>query len=196
MERQFIINDGYIFVFLRHIVLSEQQRAQWVLSMPACSSINLVMQKVENLHFETSDQHKESTKSRQERDNKNLMTVVNFLNERNPFFENSSLRNIETGISATDEVNVQHACGIGQSIVDSMESMDAFSISFKRNLQDKTLNEKSKVKAQGDRLNVNSQLLFQRLVIAARNITEDVSKIFEYELRYFPSSMFESSGVM
>ena len=77
-----------------------------------------------------------------------------------------------------------------------MESMDAFSISFKRNLQNKTLNEKSKVKAQGDSLNVNSQLLFQRLVIAARNITEDVSKIFEYELSYFPSSMFESSGVM
>jgi hypothetical protein len=44
-------------------------------------------------------------------------------------------------------------------------------LSFKRNLQDKTLNEKSKVKAQGDRLNVNSQLLFQRLVIAARNIS-------------------------
>ena len=45
------------------------------------------MQKVENLHYETSDQHKESTKSRQERDNKDLMTVVNFLNERNPFIE-------------------------------------------------------------------------------------------------------------
>jgi hypothetical protein len=67
--------------------MSEQQRAQWVLSMPACSSINLAMQKVENLHYETSDQHKESTKSRQERDNKDLMTVVNFLNERNPFIE-------------------------------------------------------------------------------------------------------------
>ena len=179
--------------------MSEQQRAQWVLSMPACSnssSINLAMQKVENLQYETSDQHKESTKSRQERDNKDLMTVVNFLNERNPFIENSSLRNIETGVSATDEVNVQHACGIGQSIVDSMDGMDAFSISFKRNRQVKTLNEKSKVKTQGDSLNVNSQLLFQRLVTAARNITEDVSKIFEYELSNFPSSLFESSGVM
>ena len=176
--------------------MSEQQRAQWVLSMPACSSINLAMQKVENLHYETSDQHKESTKSRQERDNKNLMTVVNFLNERNPFFENSSLRNIETGVSATEDVNVQHACGIGQIIVDYMDGMDAFSISFKRNRQAKTLNEKSKVKTQGDSLNVNSQLLFQRLVTAARNITEDVPKIFEYELSYFPSSLFESSGVM
>ena len=93
-------------------------------------------------------------------------------------------------------MNVQHACGIGQSIVDSMEGMDAFSISFKRNRQVKTLNEKSKVKTQGDSLNVNSQLLFQRLVTAARNITEDVSKIFEYELSNFPSSLFESSGVM
>jgi uncharacterized secreted protein with C-terminal beta-propeller domain len=137
-----------------------------------------------------------STKSRQERNNKDLMIVVNFLNERNPFFENSSLRNIETGVSATEDVNVQHACGIGQSIVDSMDGMDAFSISFKRNLQVKTLNEKSKVKTQGDSLNVNSQLLFQRLVTAAGNITEDVSKIFDYELSNFPSSMFESSGVM
>ena len=58
------------------------------------------------------------------------------------------------------------------------------------------LNEKSKVKTQGDSLNVNSQLLFQRLVTAARNITEDVSKIFEYERSNFPSSLFESSGVM
>jgi hypothetical protein len=58
------------------------------------------------------------------------------------------------------------------------------------------LNEKSKVKTQGDSLNVNSQLLFQRLVTAARNITEDVSKIFEYELSNFRSSLFESSGVM
>jgi hypothetical protein len=56
--------------------------------------------------------------------------------------------------------------------------MDAFSISFKRNLL--KLNGKSKVKTQGDSLNVNSQLLFQRLVTAARNITEDISKIFEY----------------
>jgi hypothetical protein len=106
------------------------------------------------------------------------MIVVNFLNERNPFIENSSLRNIETGVSATDDVNVQHACGIGQSIVDSMDGMDAFSISFKRNLL--KLNGKSKVKTQGDSLNVNSQLLFQRLVTATRNITEDISKIFEY----------------
>jgi hypothetical protein len=79
---------------------------------------------------------------------------------------------------------------VGQSIVDSMDGMDAFSISFKGNRQAKTLNEKSKVKTQGDSLDVNSQLLFQRLVTAARNITEDVSKIFEYELSNFPSSLF------
>lgn len=31
--------------------MSEQQRAQWVPSMLACSSINLAMQKVENLQY-------------------------------------------------------------------------------------------------------------------------------------------------
>jgi hypothetical protein len=91
-------------------------------------------------------------------------------------------------------VNVQHACGIGQIIVDYMDGMDAFSISFKRNRQVKTLNEKSKVKTQGDSLNVNSQLLFQRLVTAARNITEDVSKIFEYHIIY--NNLSDTTGML
>lgn len=69
-----------------------------------------------------------------------MRTVVQFLNERNPFSENVSLRNIETGVTATNEVNVQHALSVGQSIINSMEGQNAFSISFKRSLQVKTLN--------------------------------------------------------
>ena len=106
------------------------------------------------------------------------MIVVYFFNERNPFIENSSLRNIETGVSATDDVNVQHACGIEQYCRFYGRYGCIFNIIQKKSV--KTLNGKSKVKTQGDSLNGNSQLLFQRLVTAARNITEDVSKIFEY----------------
>lgn len=39
--------------------MSEQQRAQWLLSMPACSGINSAMQRVENLQYGTSNQHKD-----------------------------------------------------------------------------------------------------------------------------------------
>lgn len=176
--------------------MSEVQRAQWLLSMPACSGINAAMQNIERIKYATSDQHKEASKSRLERDNKDIMTIVKVLEERNPFSETSELRNIETGVTATEEVNVHKSESVGKMIVESMKGQDAFSISFKRSMQIKTLNEKTKVKSQGENLNVSSQLLFQRLITAAKHVTNDVSTIFSHELSNFPSSMFDSSGAM
>ncbi|CAG2250738.1 unnamed protein product [Mytilus edulis] len=94
--------------------MTEVQRAKWLLSMPACSSINSAMQTVENLQYTTSEQHKESTKSRQERDNKDVLTILSYLRERNPFSESLDLRNIETGVTATDEVNVHNTELVGK----------------------------------------------------------------------------------
>ena len=75
--------------------MSELQRVQWLLSMPACSNINNAMQEFENLQYCSSDQHKESSKSRQERDNKDVKTILSFMTDSNPFIENADLRNIE-----------------------------------------------------------------------------------------------------
>ena len=41
----------------------EASRAVWLLLMPAHAEINASMQNNTNVSFETSDQHKESTKS-------------------------------------------------------------------------------------------------------------------------------------
>lgn len=43
---------------------SEDQRMVWIQSMPACAEINIAMQKITNLYFETSDQHKDCSESR------------------------------------------------------------------------------------------------------------------------------------
>ncbi|CAC5413385.1 unnamed protein product [Mytilus coruscus] len=176
--------------------MSEVQRAQWLLSMPACSGINSAMQTVENLQYTTSEQHKEITKSRQERDTKDVLTILSYLSERNPFSESLDLRNIETGVTATNEVNVHNTQLVGKNIIESMKDQDAFSISFKKSMQVKTLNEKTKIRTQGDTLNVSSQLLVQRLITAAKHVTDDVSKIFSYDLSNFPSAMFHTSGSM
>ncbi|CAC5420536.1 unnamed protein product [Mytilus coruscus] len=176
--------------------MTEVQRAKWLLSMPACSGINSAMQTVENLQYTTSEQHKESTKSRQERDNKYVLTILSYLRERNPFSESLDLRNIETGVTATDEVNVHNTELVGKKIIESMKDQDAFSISFKRSMQVKTLNEKTKIRTQGGTLNDSSQLLIQRLITAAKHVTDDVSKIFSYELSNFPSAMFDTSVAM
>ena len=67
---------------------------------------------------------------------------------------------------------------------------------MKRSKQVKTLNEKSKIKVQSESGSVSPQLLFQRLVTAARYFTDDVSTLFSYELSNYPSSMFDANGFM
>lgn len=42
----------------------EDQRMVWIQSMPACAEFNIAMQKITNLYYETSEQHKDCSESR------------------------------------------------------------------------------------------------------------------------------------
>ena len=44
--------------------MSEQQRAIWTLSMPACASLNSSMQELTGVHRATGEQHQELSQSR------------------------------------------------------------------------------------------------------------------------------------
>jgi len=48
--------------------MSESQRLNWLLSMSACTDVNTAMQNLTGVMYHTSDQHKDTTKARQERD--------------------------------------------------------------------------------------------------------------------------------
>ena len=78
--------------------MSECQRAQWLLIMPACAAINVAMQTFSGTDFHTSLQPKETRKARIERDYKDSQTFLSFLIERSPFCEVTPLRNIERGL--------------------------------------------------------------------------------------------------
>ncbi|VDI45288.1 Hypothetical predicted protein [Mytilus galloprovincialis] len=80
--------------------MSEGQRAQWILSMPDCAEMNNALQEFTGVNYGTSDQHKEGGESRRSRDCQDLKTFLSFLISRSPFVEETSLRNIETGVSA------------------------------------------------------------------------------------------------
>lgn len=43
---------------------NEVQRMLWIQSLPACAEINIAMQKITDLYYETSEQHKDCSKSR------------------------------------------------------------------------------------------------------------------------------------
>ena len=61
--------------------ITEIQRLVWLLSMPF-TEVNSSMQCLTEVRYVTSDQHKESSKSRIERDLKDTKTVLEFLEKK------------------------------------------------------------------------------------------------------------------
>ena len=91
--------------------MSESQRRIWLLSMPVCADVNNAMQNLTGVMYHTSDQHKDTTKARQERDYKDTNKLVTYLSQRNPFSPDPSLRSITTGVVAGKDANADKARG-------------------------------------------------------------------------------------
>ena len=179
--------------------MSELQRTLWLLSMPACAEMNTAMQQLTSVDFNTSEQHKEVGRSRVARDEKDTLSFLSHLQQRNPFQveENDNyLRNIETGVTADSAVNVEKAKEIGTRTLHDMVGKNVSDYSFRKSQQAVTLNEKSSVKVGGEIVAVDPQLLFQRLTTAANMYVSDISEVFRYELSGVPSSLFDNTTLM
>ena len=175
--------------------LTEVQRAQWLLSMPHCAEMNQAMQKLTDVNYQTSKQHKEMGKARTEHDHTDTSTFLEFLTERNPFTPGTNLRNIETGVIPDGKVDVDRSVEIRSNIVRSMEGQQIDDYVFMKNKQVVTLASKTNLNVDGNEISVESQLLFQRLLSAASGIFPNLSEIFRYELCNNPAALFEPSGM-
>jgi len=100
--------------------MSESQRLNWLLSTPACADVDKAMQNLTGVMYHTSDQHKDTTKGRQERDYEGTNEIVTCLSQRNPFSSDPSLRSITTGVVAGEDVNADKAKEVGQKVCCSM----------------------------------------------------------------------------
>ena len=103
--------------------MEELQRAQWVLSMPACSEVNSAMQ-----DFTGSD----VSEARQIRDRKDITSLHQYLINKNPFIADQSLHNISSGDTCDSTVNSDKAEEIGCKILKSMERNDVVGYTFKK----------------------------------------------------------------
>ena len=162
--------------------------------MPACAEMNMAMQQLTPVDFNTSEQHKEVGRSRVARDEKDTLSFLSHLQQRNPFQveeDDNYLRNIETGVTADSAVNMEKAKEIGTRTLHDMVGKNVSDYSFRKSQQAVTLNEKSSVKVGGEIVAVDPQLLFQRLTTAANRYVSDISEVFRYELSGVPSSLFD-----
>ena len=137
-----------------------------------------------------------NTLARVKRDEKDTRALLLFLQERDPFASDTSLRSIATGIVADSIVNADRAKEVGDMILAKMVEKNPADFTFKKKDQAVAQSTKSTVKMQGESIQVDPQPLFQRLVAAARGMFEDPSVIFEYELCSYPSAIFESSVLL
>ncbi|CAC5416366.1 unnamed protein product [Mytilus coruscus] len=143
-----------------------------------------------------SDQDKEATRARKERNRVDTLAVLEYLSERDPFANDVSLknlRNIEPGVEAEPDVNVDKAESIGNKTLELIKGEKFLSHSFKKSNQSITLAAKPKSKSGSDFLNtdIDPQFMFQRLATAANGLCENTSEVFQYELSSVPSSMFD-----
>ena len=144
--------------------MTEQQRLIWLLSMPVCAEMNRAMLDFTGVSYSTGEQNKNISESRKNRDMKDTKTLLNALAEQNPFTAQQGLRNIMNGVHANYTVNVDDAKDIGQGILASMTRKFVTEFAFKRSSQAVTLGTKSSVKIDGEKIQVDPQLLFQRII--------------------------------
>ncbi|VDI11839.1 Hypothetical predicted protein [Mytilus galloprovincialis] len=170
------------------------QRSQWLLSMPACGEMNQAVQDLTGIGYHTSEQHKEESQARQKRDKDDILTVLSFIKDRDPFKGDDSLRNIENGITADSSVNADSTEEVGKGIIQSLVGKNIMDYTFRKKQQLITLGNKTSVKIDGELVEVDPQLLFQRCTAVANTLFDDISVIFQYELCSVPFSLFDSNG--
>ena len=173
--------------------MTENQHALWLLSRPACAEVILAMQEFTGVNYNTGEQNKDMTAARQAHDWNYTLTVLQYLQERNPFSLDPSLRSISTGVHAHPTVNVDEAVAVGDMILTQMNGTIPAEYMFQKKNQAATLGLKSSsVKIDGDRIQIDPLLLFQRLTTVMQS-SDNLELAFKHELCSYPPALFDSS---
>ena len=86
---------------------------------------------------------------------------------------------------------------MGETILKSMVGNNVQDYTFKKKNHLVTMGQKKSIKVDGEPLQIDPQVLFQRLTTVAQNMTGNVAEIFQYELcSQQPSSLFDQHGLL
>ena len=136
-------------------------------------------------------------KAEKTRDLHDQQEIIEYLNlpQRNPFLTDVSLRSIATGAVASEGVNADNAKEVCETILNSMKGQSVSNFTFRRKNQDITLDTKTTVKIGEKEIQIDNQLLFQRLVVAGER-TGALENLFTFELCSFPAALFDQPLIL
>jgi hypothetical protein len=164
----------------------------WLLSTPACGEVHKVMQEVTG-HSSTSagEIQKDLAPAKLKRD-----ANLRYLTERKPFSnKTNNVRSLSSGVIAERSVNVDSAKAVGAAILTSMEGISVSKYTFSKKLQVMNLASSLYVSIDGEKIEIDPQLLYQRLLVTCIGSVE-IQTLFPYELCSYPSSLFDTNLFM
>ena len=178
--------------------MTELQRTVWLLSTPACAEVNRAMQKVTNVTYEASEQHKETSQACLQRDFKDSIKILQFAIARNPFDSQNELMSIDTGEIAIATVNVDQTKKIGNDILESMCGNPTKEYTFKKKDTAITLKARSTDQIDGEIIAIDPLLMFWCHITAVRGLESelDLETAFAYQLHTFPPGLIENDGLL
>ena len=178
--------------------MTELQRTVWLLSTPACAEVNRAMQKVTNVTYEASEQHKETSQACLQRDFKDSIKILQFAIARNPFDSQNELMSIDTGEIAIATVNVDQTKKIGNDILESMCGNPTKEYTFKKKNTAITLKARSTDQIDGEIIAIDPLLMFWCHITAVRGLESelDLETAFAYQLHTFPPGLIENDGLL
>ena len=184
--------------------LTEQSRLVWVLSRPAIAALDTAVKEMTGVQYRTSDQHlsmKHVLPSTMNQNEKDINTMKQFCKSRYLLDLSamtkidSSLKNIATGLVAPETVTIGDVEVLGSNIVTDMVGKSVTTYTFKRTKQAIPL-PANQPKSKANDVEIDSGLLFQRILTACLKSPHDMKDAFAYELAHYPMSLFNDFGFM
>ena len=126
----------------------------------------------------SSDLVSEQVRMRRMKTSGGTCEMLEFLQSINPFIDNCNLRSVATDINAERRVNVGAAKTVGMNLLEKMADKNVLQHTFTKKDQVVTL-WASAVKINQETIQIDPQLLFQRLITAGTQ-TFQLEEIFQY----------------
>ena len=178
--------------------VSESVRMVWLSSTHRLASVRNAMSSLTGQYHGTNEQHIDLTNSRILRDNKDLMTLIDWFDAHEPFNANvPALRSLSSGLTATedDNVNCDNVEEVGRKIQKKLDNVCMEDATIKRSDQVKTLiSLQPGIKMDDKTVHIDPLILFARLTALLQRDDESTDK-FRYELTPEPTSLFKD-GMM
>ncbi|KAL7289552.1 hypothetical protein TKK_0016524 [Trichogramma kaykai] len=172
--------------------------ARYLLAMPAAFNIMNSLEEYCGLESYSSEQHVDLTNQRMNKDEKHIDMLLYWLDKHDPFTSHGSISSLSTGVIGDARINCHLAVEIGEKGMDKMIGQNASNV---------TLSAVHKVKplsiAEGGAhlenepfINVDPQILFQRIAVTFQGNEKLTREALAYELSPFPLSIFDENGLM